>query len=137
MEDQPAGYRRALVAEPRLRAVVALVDALCTLVRPTDRLCSGCVWETIVKPLTTPWIGWERGYVPEQAQDAPRGWSPVCLADLLAEQDERATTATTATERWLRTSEAWEAFTDVLLSRLDAADTGNGHGCGRRQRAVA
>ena len=53
-------YQRALNAEPALQPVVDLVDALCALVRPSDRLCSGCVWERIVKPMVRPLIGWER-----------------------------------------------------------------------------
>ena len=38
---------------------------------------------------------------------------------------------TTDTEKWLRTSEAWDAFTRPLLARLWDADPGNGHGIGR------
>lgn len=128
-----AGYRRALAAEPCLRAVVATVDALCDFVRRGDTMCAGCVWERIVKPLTSPWIGWERGYPAEQADDpAERPLYRVVRASDL-ERRERRLPAETETEAWLRTSEAYDAFTDELLRRLDAADPGTGHGIHRRR----
>lgn len=124
-----AGYRRALDAEPRLRAIERLVTGLCELARPGDTLCAGCVWELIVKPLTTPWIGWGRGRPHRDAADDPRdSWQPVSLADLLAEPGYARAEPATDTERWLRSSEAFDAFTDELLRRLDAADPANGHG---------
>jgi hypothetical protein len=106
-------FQRALDAEPQLRPVVRLVDALCALVRPTDRMCSGCVWESILKLLVEPWVGWERGYMPEQATDNQRDLSECVLtmSDLRALGDRRIP-ATTDTEAWLRTSEAYDAFTD-------------------------
>lgn len=60
-------YARALDAEPHLRAAECLVDLLCTLVRPDDRMCAGCVWEQILKPLVVPLVGWGRreGYESE------------------------------------------------------------------------
>lgn len=126
-------YERALAAEPGLRAIVTAVDALCALVRPSDTLCHGCVWDAIVKPLATPLIGWERGYPPKTAKDPSpdRGWRITSGADLMAEWKEaekHRIPATTDTEKWLRTSEAWDAFTTVLLDRLETADPGNGHG---------
>ena len=122
------GYERALAAEPSLRPIVAVVDALCAFVRPDDRMCAGCVWGRIVKPLTTPLIGWSRGYPPEDAPDVrPDSWEPVNLEAVLAKLDQRPE-PTTDTERWMRSSEAFDAFTDVLLAKLDAADPANGHG---------
>lgn len=94
-------FERALTAEPTLRAIDRLVDTLCALVRPTDILCYGCVWEQIVKPLTVPLVGW-------------------C----------RPGRATTDTEKWMRTSEAFDVVTDKWIDRLEKADPGNGHGLG-------
>lgn len=126
-------YDRALAAEPRLRAIVTTVDALIELVRPGDTMCSGCVWDAIVKPLAIPLIGWERGYPPDTAKDPSPdgGWRMLSGGDLMAEYEEaqqRLAPATTDTEKWLRTSEAWDAFTGALIDRLHTADPGNGHG---------
>jgi hypothetical protein len=144
------GYDRALQAEPQLQPIVRLVDALIALRRPSDRLCVGCVWELIVKPMVSPLIGWGRGYPLEQAQDPePNGsrrlrvtrasesrrvdLTPFLVdgATFLAEDDDE-TPATTDTEKWMRTSEAFDAFTDRLLAKLDRADPANGHGIGRK-----
>jgi hypothetical protein len=126
------GFQRALDAEPRLRPMVRLVDALCALVRPTDRMCSGCVWESIVKPLVVPLVGWGGGYMPEQATDNPRALREcVFTRSDLAALEARRIPATTDTEAWLRTSQAYDAFTDEPLARLKAADPANDHGIGR------
>lgn len=127
-------YERVLEAEPQLRVAVRVVDALTALVRPDDELCHGCVWELILKKIVTPYVGWERGYPPEEAADPnPDGSSwlpqPIDLAALMAQEDARPE-PTTETERWLRTSEAYDGFTSVLLSRLYDADPANG--CGIR-----
>lgn len=126
--DRVANYDRALAAERRLRAAVAVVDALCALVRTTDRMCSGCVWETIVKPMILPLVGWERGYPPRQAKDP--GPRPAGLHLTRADLGNlpRPVTASTETETWLRSMEAWDAVTGTLLDRLYQADPGNGHG---------
>lgn len=126
-------YARTLDAEPALRAVDRLVDALCALVRPTDALCHACVWDEIVKPLVTPLVGWERGVVP-QAPDEHQGAADDgarfrCLADM--PEPAPVPEPETETERWLRSAEAFDAVTDVWLARLEAADPGNGHGIGR------
>jgi hypothetical protein len=126
--ERKAAYERVLRVEPRLKAVVRVVDALIQFVRPTDELCHGCVWEVMVKPLTSPLIGWGRGYPPRQAKDPdpaetwPRFYR---AADLMREGDPRIP-ATAETEKWLRSSEAWDAFTDVLIGRLYEADPANG-----------
>lgn len=132
--ERDRAYRRALDAEPQLQPAVRVVDALCALVRADDYLCHACVWESIVKPLVDPWVGWDRGYLPQQASDAPRDtWEPINLTDYLKHtRDDRKLPADTDTERWLRTSEAFDAFTGVLIDRLYAADPGNGHGIGRQ-----
>jgi hypothetical protein len=124
-------YQRALAAEPQLQPVVRLVDALCALVRPTDRCCAGCVWELTLKPLVTPLVGWGRGKMPEQAIDDPPGIRLLSLGELRAEEDARTIPAGTDTEAWLRTLEAYDAFTGELLCRLEAADPDNDHGIAR------
>jgi hypothetical protein len=81
--DDMAAYERALKAEPRLKSVVRVVSALTEFVRPTDELCYGCTWETMIKPLISPLIGWGRGYPPKSAKDPrPEGvsWEIVNLA---------------------------------------------------------
>ncbi|MFC8517495.1 hypothetical protein [Streptomyces sp. NPDC057257] len=126
-----ADYERALAAEPQLQAVVTTVDALCELVRPEDRMCSGCVWDTIVKPLARPLLGWDRGYPPESAKEPADRMRLIPGDELLKlwEQAEaKRVPADTETEKWLRTSEAWDAFTNVVLARLDTADPAHGHG---------
>lgn len=134
--DTSERFVRALAAEHRLRPIVALVDALCDLVGPGDVMCAGCVWETIVKPLVRPLVGWERGCAGREAKDAVPGETgrrPCNMGELMAELDGdelRRTPATTNTERWLRSTEAYDAFTDVLLARLNEADPATGHGIG-------
>lgn len=141
----PADFTRAFLAEPDLTAVVRLVDALAVLVRPDDQLCASCAWERIVKPLLRPLVGWERG-APRQAPNPAPGssWAPVDLAEVLPSADairsallstedvkrQAAAEAETDTERWLRTSAAWDAVAGELLARLAAIDPGNGHGIG-------
>lgn len=127
-------FARAVAADPRLRALDALVDALCTLVRSGDVMCSGCVWEEIVKPLASDAIGWERGYRPEHADDAPRTLASrmMTFSQLQASVDARKPQpATSETEKWLRTSDAWDAVTDMWIRRLQVADPANGHGIAR------
>ncbi|WMM73009.1 hypothetical protein RCF27_01245 [Rhodococcus pyridinivorans] len=113
-----------------------MVTALCELTRPEDTMCVGCAWDNIIKPLATPLIGWGRGYPPKQAKDrdhnAPR-YRYVNIAEVLEEQEGRPP-AESDTERWLRTSEAWDAVTEYWLARLDTADPGNGHGICSHQR---
>lgn len=129
-------YRRALAAEPQLQAVEATVDALSAFVRRSDTMCAGCVWEAIVKPLASPWVGWARGFLPHPAKDPDptpgASWRFVNLAEWIEQQPKRVRSdASTDTERWLRTSDAFDAVTDVWLARLDAADPAHGHGIHR------
>ena len=53
------------------------------------------------------------------------------MADFNRSLTRKPSEPTTENERWLRTTEAWDAFTNVLLERLEKADPGNGHGIGR------
>ena|SRR5215217_6829315 len=93
----------------------------------------------------SPWscslVGWERGDLPDQAQDPQPGgsWQPVDLGPYLTALREGTakTEPKTETERWLRSGEAWQAVSGHLLARLEQADPGNGHGIGRGQRAAA
>jgi hypothetical protein len=131
-----AFYERALQAEPKLQAVDRVVTTFIKLVRPTDELCHGCIWDLMIKPLVRPWIGNGRGYMPKQAKDpdpeAP-AWQIIPASEIMMEAPVRAETET---EKWLRTSQAWDGFTRVLLERLEEADPANGHGIGRKQRLV-
>lgn len=124
-------YRRALKAEPQLRAIDRLVDVLAALA-PTRRsgrpLCSGCTWERIVKPLTSPWVGHERGFHPDVAEDPDPDRPPIQFLKASDLKMPPRVEATTEIERWLRTSEAWDAVTRVWIDRLHHADPANGHG---------
>lgn len=135
-------YDRALAADHRLRALANFVTILCDLVRPADTMCGGCAWESLVKPLATPLIGWERGYKPECAKDPDeqKAWRIYSGEELLAgwEEAERdRTPSTTETEQWLRTEEAWDAFCGELIRRLNKADPANGCGIHRDRRSDA
>jgi hypothetical protein len=131
--ERKAAYERVLAAEPRLRKVVRVVDALIQFVRPTDEMCYGCLWTGMIKPLTSPWLGYGRGYVPESAKDPdPATDFPRLVVTPASEIMMRAPTkAETDTEKWLRSSEAWDAFTKVLIDRLYEADPANGCGIKR------
>lgn len=128
----PTDLDRAIRAEPRLQAIVNIVTALTALVRPTDTMCGGCVWDEIVKPLALPLIGWERGYPLKAAPDPGTvTWLLVTGGDWVKEWDEAERTrtqATTEAEKWLRTSEAWDSVCGELIRRLNDADPANGHG---------
>jgi hypothetical protein len=126
-------YRRVLAAEPRLRPIAHLVDALCTLVRADDTMCAGCVWESIVEPLTTRLVGWSRGYPPQQATDdrAEPGSVRYVDMDAVLNRLSRREPPASETEAWLRGSDAYDAFTDEMLRRLEAADPASGHGIRR------
>ncbi len=130
-EPNPRGYERAVLADRRLRAIDGLVSSLCLLVRSDDTLCHSCVWESMVQPLLTPLVGHERGYLPDVAKDPGDDWKPMTAKELSELPDGPRAEATTETERWMRTSDAWDAVTQTLLSRLWDADPGNGHGVAR------
>ncbi|MEU0428519.1 hypothetical protein ABZ235_33945 [Streptomyces canus] len=135
-------YERAMNADPQLRALADLVTALCQFVRPADTMCGGCAWDSLVKPLATPLIGWQRGYPPETARDPEpnRPWRLIIGRDLTTEweaakRDRKP--ATTDTEAWLRTSEAWDGYCGELIQRLNDADPAHGHGICRYGRPAS
>lgn len=137
MTERPALVQRAFTAERELLAIDKLVHVLVTLA-PTERsgkaMCVGCLWDSIIKPLTSSLLGYGRGHIPEQAQDLPEGMLPRLETISFGDFKERRAThlrADTETEKWLRTSEAWDAVTDYWLKQLEAADPGNGHGFGK------
>jgi hypothetical protein len=138
--EAAAAFERALQAEPKLRAVSQLVDVLRLLVRPTDEMCHGCVWEALVKPLVRPWIGWGRGYLPKPAKDPDpdEDFPRFVKVDLGSDwQPDPRVPAETETEKWLRSSEAWNAVTEVLIDRLYEYDPANGCRVGRATDARA
>src|SRR4051794_41812555 len=110
-----ANYRRALAAEPQLRAVDHLVTTMCTFVRPSDSLCHGCAWKRMVKPLVTRLVGWERGMAYTAHDPDPDDGATlkvVNLGALMDEHDQAAAhrpPADTDTERWMRGQEAYNA----------------------------
>lgn len=135
METTTSDYQRALDAEPQLGTAVLAVNALCALAGPENSMCSGCAWELIIKPICLPYIGHCRGVPLTQATDSTG------VLDLLITPDELfalpdAPEATSDTERWLRTIEAYDAFTRPLIARLEAADPGNGCRIGRLNEAT-
>lgn len=136
--EAAAAFERVLSAEPELRAAVDIVEVLRQLVRPTDRLCHGCLWESIIKPMVRPYLGYGRGYPPKSAKDPnpDRAWEIISAAEMWARGDT-GLPAETETEKWLRTSEVWDAFTDVLMTRLYEYDPANGCRVGRATDARA
>lgn len=118
-----AAYERALTAEPQLEAVVKVVDALLLI---DDEKGDGLDHWGIIKPLIVPWLGYQRGTVPVNAQDAPTSATPKVksVGELARTNLPRPVPATTETEKWLRSEEAYDAFTDVLLARLGYSTNG-------------
>lgn len=130
--DDP--YEKALQAEPQLRTIARMVAAFMALA-PTRRskrsMCAACVWERILKPLATPWVGWERGYAPDQAPSQLRdSWKPIELSVLLATPDPDRPEPDNEIEAWLRSSEAFDVVANRWLADLNRADPANGHGIG-------
>ncbi|PQP24139.1 hypothetical protein [Rhodococcus opacus] len=135
-------FERALRAEPKLQALDKMVRSFERLApeRVSDDdldaglgvpMCGGCIWDLILKPLTKPWLGWDRGDHPEEAEDNPNSWKAIDITALLALPPTPSTPATTETEKWLRTTEAWDVVTEVWIKRLNDADPDNGHGIGK------
>ncbi|TAM55768.1 MAG: hypothetical protein EPN50_10565, partial [Chloroflexota bacterium] len=123
----PLTWTEMKAAEPRLEALELLV---LTIAGHADRrrpLCYACAWSEAVKPLLTPLVGWQRGYVPEDAPDPTDEVTVLRLADL--PMPER-TVAGTDAERYLRSRAAWEIAADRLVAILRQADPGRGHGLG-------
>lgn len=110
-------YERALAAEPQLEAVVGVVEALLLI---DDKKADELDLWGIIKPLIVPWLGYGRGTVPVNAQDGPVSADPAykSFGELAEANLPRSVPATTETEKWLRSADAYDAFTDVLLARL-------------------
>ena len=87
--EAAAAFERVLSAEPELRAAVDIVEVLRQLVRPTDQLCHGCLWESIIKPMVRPYLGYGRGYPPKSAKDPnpERAWEIISAAEMWARGD--------------------------------------------------
>jgi hypothetical protein len=94
-------YSRALAAEPHLRAIAELVEAVTVSAADDRSFCDGCFWECTLKGQVLPLVGWERGSSSRQA----------------GHPDPE-------TERWLRSPEAWEAVTERWLEQLSRAARG-------------
>lgn len=136
-DNRPEMLARACAADAGIRALDHMVSALCAAARTTDGpACSACTWERLVKPLVMPLLGWQRGLPQLAALDPRQPGQPlhvVGISELMARMDEqgaRRTPATTDTERWLRSQEAWDAVTGAWLARLYDADPAAGHGIG-------
>lgn len=108
-------YRRALASEPGLCAVARVVRILAAA-----GYDGADTYGTILKPLTFPLVGWQRGihFHAHNPEDMPPRVGLVCAADF---PDPIITSADPATEEedWLRTQEAYDAVTDVWLDYLD------------------
>lgn len=127
-------YRLALEADPTLQVIEQVVSWICEKGLPCSKS-----WSNLVKPLITPHLGVMRGYGVENASNPSRPdlTSEEMQAHLLAylgNQENMATTAermkkyrlpaTNGTEEWLRTSEAWDAVTQVWIRKMqDAASS--------------
>ena len=118
-----AAYERVLEAEPKLEAVVRVVDALLLI---DDEKGDDLDHWGIIKPLIVPWLGYQRGTVPVNAADATDTSTPQVksVGELARTNLPRPVPAATETEKWLRSEEAYDAFTDVLLARLGYSTNG-------------
>ena len=107
-------YRRALAAEPDLRAVEKVVHALADL-----NVMPGTVYDAIIKPLADPLIGRNRGthHHAHNPEDLPSPSSIVRASDFPSPIASGSKPATDE-EKWLRTREAFDAVTDVWLDYL-------------------
>ena len=104
-------------------------------IRRGDTFCYACYWDGVLKRLLFPLVGHGRQFMPDQAADPDPNAAPsyeiVRLADF---ELPKVLAAETDTERWMRTSEAWNAVSDYLLAIVYVADPGNGHGFERASR---
>lgn len=136
-EARRSVLERACKADRRIRALDQAVTAMCLAAAVADGpACSGCTWTRIVKPLALPLLGWERGYPQASAKDPRAPGEALRLVNVSeelagqAERESRRAPASTETERWLRTQEAWDAVTGLWIDRLHEADPAAGHGIG-------
>ncbi|MHA7264101.1 hypothetical protein ACX80W_12960 [Arthrobacter sp. TMN-37] len=124
-------YCRALEAEPALRVLEQVVGSICN-----DGLASNEAWLNLVTPLITPYLGMSRGHGVKNADNVSRADRTTGeeLMDLLADLEDLSSQskakekmhkyrlpATNSTEEWLRTSEAWDAVTQVWIRRMQDA----------------
>ena len=113
-------YSRALKAEPKLPPIETLVETLCATA-PSKRsgkpMCSACVWSGIVKPLVIRLVGHNRAWplTLREKDDYQTGLVFTRASDIKL---HGAPSAETEIEKWLRTSEAWDAVVRTWLARL-------------------
>lgn len=132
MSDYPhesEHYRLALEAEPALVAIEAVVDLICDKGLPSQT-----PWPSIVKTLTIPYIGTMRGIGAEGATNPKRPdlnpeermehllGSMTDMTEDAERLEKYRLPAMTATEEWMRTSEAWDAVTRVWVRKMQEAD---------------
>lgn len=120
--------RRAVAADHHIRALdraIRTIAALAPAEGADTPMCHGCLWSGVVKPLSKLLLGSARGEL-DEARDRVGIPDPVDLAALLAEPGREL--ASTETERWLRSDEAYDQVTDVWLDLLREADPANGCG---------
>lgn len=142
--DRQSLLERACAVDRRIRALDQAVTGLCAAAELADGpACAACVWERVVKPLALPLVGWERGLPPLAVKDPRPPGAPLhvmgigALLEEMDEQKSRRTPASSETERWLRSQEAWDAVTGAWLARLHEADPAAGHGIGWAERPSA
>ena len=99
-------------AEPQLRRLERL--ALWMAERADPEWCANGVWYEFLKPALVPLVGWCRGHLPTCAVDGPR---PMFL-NLSDWTPRERVPATTAAERMLRTSAAYDVAYDHLYDLL-------------------
>lgn len=127
-------YRLALEAEPALVAIEAVVALICA-----KGLRAQKAWVSIVKPLTRPFLGTMRGIGAEAASNPTRPDlsaderlehmfdDVVDLGEHIKHLERYRLPASTATEEWMRTREAWDAVTRVWIERMQAAAAAHGN----------
>lgn len=124
-------YDRALQAEPELTFIETMVETMCALA-PSERsgkpFCAGCIWENILKPLATWWIGECRQYLPKTRPDE---YTTGLVSKASDTGMPRLRPGGSEIEEWLRSAEAWDTVTDRWLAWLEDADPGNGCGLPR------
>ena len=121
-----AAYNRAVTAEPDLRAVEKVIRAIATL-----NVTPGTAYDSLIRPLTSPLVGWERGThhhaidpADDPRIDSATGVRRVTMIRATDIPVHVRTSSEPATdeEKWLRTPEAYDAVTDVWLDYLSAVE---------------
>lgn len=95
-------------AEPKLAALAVAAEAV--RAEPDKPFCANRVWHSGLKPIMVHFVGHDRGYPPEPAQDPGRdSWQPVDLTPHLdgSREERRAPAGDNSWEEFLRTSEAY------------------------------